>query len=179
MRRLVYLLPILVFVALAAIFATRLDGTHDPSQLPSALIDKPAPQFTLPGLETRPQKPGFATADLTGQVTVVNIFASWCIPCLAEHPLITRLAEDGVTVYGINHRDKDADAARWLDKHGDPYTRIGADRDARVSIEWGVTGVPETFILDRAGRIRHKQTGPLTPTIVEQDFLPILAELNK
>ncbi len=179
MRRLFFLLPILIFVALAAIFASRLDGNLDPSALPSALLDKPAPEFALPGLEGRPQKPGFATADLSGQVTIVNIFASWCVPCLAEHPLITRLAEDGATIYGINYRDTDPAAARWLDKHGDPYARIGADRDARASLEWGVTGVPETFILDSTGRIRHKQAGPLTPAIVEQVILPILAELGQ
>ena len=179
MRRLIFLLPIIGFVTLAIIFATRLDGNHDPSQLPSALIDKLAPEFDLPALQGQPEIPGFATADLPGQVTIVNIFASWCIPCLAEHPLISRLAEEGVTVFGINHRDKDPAAQRWLAKHGNPYTRIGADRDARASIEWGVTGVPETFILDATGRIRHKHTGPLTPAIIEQDILPILAELGQ
>ncbi|MHA1565824.1 MAG: DsbE family thiol:disulfide interchange protein [Alphaproteobacteria bacterium] len=179
MRRLLFLIPVIAFVALAAIFSTRLDGTRDPSLLPSVLIDKPAPVFNLPALTGQQDIPGIATADLTGQVTIVNIFASWCVPCLAEHPLISRLAEDGVTIFGINYRDKDPAALRWLAKHGNPYTRIGADRDARASLEWGVTGVPETFILDATGRIRHKYSGPLTPAIIEQELLPILAELTQ
>jgi len=179
MRRLLFLIPVLAFVALAAVFATRLDGPRNPSILPSTLIDKPAPEFVLAALEGQQDILGFSTADLAGQVTIVNIFASWCIPCLAEHPLITRLAEDGVTIFGINYRDKDRDALRWLTKYGNPYTRVGADRDARAGLEWGVTGVPETFILDTAGRIRAKYSGPLTPALIEQEILPILAELNK
>ncbi|MFQ5971006.1 MAG: DsbE family thiol:disulfide interchange protein [Alphaproteobacteria bacterium] len=179
MRRVLFILPLVGFLGLAALLVGMLRADRDPSHIPSALIDRPVPEFELPGIEDRPGSGGFSSADLRGQVTLVNIFASWCLPCLAEHPLITRLAEEGHTVYGINHRDTDRAATRWLERHGDPYTRIGVDADARVSIEWGVTGVPETFIVDRNGRIRHKHTGPLTPDALESDILPILKELQE
>ena len=110
---------------------------------------------------------------------MVNVFASWCVPCLAEHPIVSRLAEDGVAVFGINHRDAADDANRWLDRHGNPYRRIGADTDARASIDWGVTGVPETFIVDGQGRVRHKIIGPMTPEILADEVLPLLLELAK
>ena len=104
---------------------------------------------------------------------------TWCLPCLAEHSIISRLAEEGVAVYGINHRDAAEDANRWLDRHGNPYRRIGADIDARVSIDWGVTGVPETFIIDAQGRVRHKIIGPMTPEILADEVMPLLRELAK
>ncbi len=179
MRRLLLLVPVVAFVALAGVFVTGFDGRREPGIIPSTLLDNPAPEFALAALEGQEELLGFSTADLAGQVTMVNIFASWCIPCLAEHPQISRLAEDGVTIFGINYRDKDPNAVRWLAKNGNPYTRVGADRDGRAGLEWGVNGVPETFILDITGRIRAKYSGPLTPALIEQDILPILAELNQ
>ncbi|KAA0686678.1 cytochrome c biogenesis protein CcmG/thiol:disulfide interchange protein DsbE [Azospirillum sp. OGB3] len=175
MRRLIYLLPLLLFVGVGVAFLRGFD--RDPRDIPSALIDKPAPEFALPPLPGH--KEGLSNATLKGDVTLVNVFASWCIPCKAEHPIITRLArEQGVTVRGINHKDKAEDAIAWLNRNGDPYASIGVDLDGRVSIDWGVYGVPETFLLDRQGRIRFKHVGPLTPQVVEEQILPMVKHLR-
>lgn len=158
-KQLAYLLPLVLFVVVAVYFAVGLG--RDPSVIPSALIGKPVPQFSLPTLTGEPG--GFSTADLSGNGTIlVNVFASWCIPCRAEHPYLMRMAKKGVTIYGINYRDKPADARAWLAEMGNPYTRIGADRKGRVGIDWGVYGVPETFVVDTNGRIQFKQVGPIT-----------------
>ncbi|BBK40251.1 thiol:disulfide interchange protein [Allostella vacuolata] len=172
MRRLLYIVPALVFGLIAAYLLAGLG--LDPKTLPSAMIDKPAPQFALPALGT--VAPPLATADLGGEVALVNVFASWCVPCRAEHPLLMRLAtEKGVPIFGINQKDKPEDAARFLAQLGNPYRRIGVDANGRASIEWGVYGVPETFVIDRAGRIRYRHVGALGP----QDFEPILAMLER
>lgn len=165
--RLLFLLPILVFVVLAGLFLVRLGG-DDPSKLPSALINKPAPSFTLPPLEGllangRPV-PGLSGDDLKGKVTVVNVWASWCAPCRQEHPLLVDLAKDpSIRVVGINQKDDPDNARRFLGSLGNPYAAVGADRNGRASIDWGVYGVPETFIVGPDGMIRHKHIGPLTP----------------
>ncbi|MEE8213208.1 MAG: DsbE family thiol:disulfide interchange protein [Alphaproteobacteria bacterium] len=161
MVRLITFLPLAVAAVLAAVFAWALYAGRDPSVVPSPLIDKPVPTFRLPSLD--------GSADLTqaefqGRVTVLNVFASWCLPCRAEHPALTALARDGkARIIGLNHKDKPEDAKAWLKELGSPYTRIGADRTGRAAIEWGVYGVPETFVIDKAGRIRHKLVGPITP----------------
>ena len=174
-RRALFVLPILLLVGLAVLFAVGL--RHDPSIVPSVLIDKPVPEFDLPPLFD--DKPGLATADLNGQVALVNVFASWCIPCRVEHPLFMRIAEEGeVPVYGINYKDAPADAKRWLAELGDPYTRIGADRDGRAGIEWGVYGVPETFVVDGTGTIRFKHVGPLTVDVLDETIMPLVRELG-
>lgn len=172
--RLRFLLPALLFAAVAVAFAVGLG--LDPRRVPSPLIDKPAPGFALaPLLDDRP---GLATADLRGQVALVNVFASWCIPCRAEHPLLMRLAEtEGVTVFGINYKDKPEDARAWLAELGNPYRRIGIDRDGKAGIDWGVYGVPESFVVDARGRIRFKWVGPMAPHILEEKILPILREV--
>ncbi|HST94696.1 MAG TPA: DsbE family thiol:disulfide interchange protein [Microvirga sp.] len=165
--RLLFLLPVAVFVVLAGLFLVRLGG-DDPSRLPSALIDKPAPAFTLPPLEGltaggRPV-PGLSHEDLKGKVTVVNVWASWCAPCRQEHPLLVELARDpSVRVVGINQKDDPDNARRFLGSLGNPYAAVGTDRNGRVSIDWGVYGVPETFIVGPDGTIRHKHIGALTP----------------
>ena len=152
---------------------------RDPSHIPSALLDQPVPQFALPGVEGREGPDGFDTADLEGSLSIVNVFASWCVPCLAEHPLISGLAEDGYRIYGINHRDKDAEAAAWLNRHGDPYTGVGADRDARVSVDWGVTGVPETFIGRWQWRDPLQACRSVDPSVAsEEEFVPRLRALG-
>ena len=174
-KRLLFIVPALVFIALAAMFAAGL--RHDPSIVPSALIDKPAPPFALAPLLD--DKPGFATVDLMGKVTLVNVFASWCVPCRAEHPLLARLAQAGVALYGIDYKDKPEDARRWLAGLGDPYERIGADQEGHVAIDWGVYGVPETFLVDRDGIIRHKQVGPLTAEAVDETILPLVRQLSQ
>ena len=177
MRRLLYLIPLAVFGVLAVYFAVGL--TKDPQILPSALIDKPAPTFDLPTIPGRAGD-GFATADLkAGGVSVVNIFASWCIPCRAEHPLINRLANMNIArVYGLNYKDEPGDALRWLKELGDNYTAVGADRSGRVGIDWGVYGVPETFVVDAEGVIRYKHIGPLDAAVLERDLVPLLARLG-
>ena len=179
--RLSTIVPVAVFAALAAVFAVYLhqigSGSKDASDVPSALIGKPAPQFDLPPIEG--MAGGLETADLRGGVALVNVFASWCAPCYQEHPLLMRLARAGVAIYGINVKDEPEAARGFLDRLGDPYRRIGADRNGRVSIDWGVYGYPETFILDRAGRIRYKHVGPILAHDLETRILPLLEELGR
>lgn len=180
MRRLAIILPVALFAAFLGVMATLLtDGerNNNPSRLPSPLVGKPAPAISLPAVaEGIPG--GFSTDDLKGQVTIVNVFASWCVPCLAEHPLITQLAAEGKRVYGINYRDKADDAVTWLRRNGNPYMAIGFDPDARASLEWGVTGIPETFIIDANGTIVYKHVGPITPGALERKILPKLREIE-
>jgi cytochrome c biogenesis protein CcmG, thiol:disulfide interchange protein DsbE len=174
-KRLLFLLPALLFLALAAAFWRGIG--RDPSLVPSALVGKPAPSFELPPL--LPGKPGLATADLRGKPVLVNVFASWCVPCRAEHPLLMRLAADGATLYGIDYKDKPEDARQWLDGLGDPYQKIGADNSGGVAIDWGVYGVPETFVVDRTGTIRYKRVGPLDAEAIDGTILPLLKELAR
>jgi cytochrome c biogenesis protein CcmG/thiol:disulfide interchange protein DsbE len=174
MRRLFYVLPILLFVVLAGYFFLGLK--RDPSLLPSALLDKPAPEFVLPGIDGQL---GLAHADLAGRVTLVNFFASWCAPCRMEHPLLMRLAGEGrIALYGIDYKDKPEDAARLLAQLGDPYQRIGVDRDGRTAIDFGVYGVPETYVLDKEGRIRFRQVGPISAADYDDKILPLLKQLG-
>ena len=176
MPRLLFILPLLLFGAIAAYFAVGL--TKDPRILPSALIDRPAPEFDLPSLYTG--RDGFAKANLGGEVTLVNVFASWCGPCRVEHPLLMRFAETNKTsLYGINYKDKKTDAVHWLKQLGDPYKRIGQDLSGRVGIEWGVYGLPETYIVDRDGRIRYRHVGPMQPDAMKDKILPLIEELKK
>lgn len=174
MRRLIYLLPIAAFAALVGYFFSVL--SRDPSVLPSAMIDQPAPAFTLAGLG---EQPGLARDEFAGQVVLVNFFASWCVPCRSEHPLLMRLAAELKTpLYGIDYKDKPEDAARFLSELGNPYGRIGADRDGRVGIDFGVYGVPETYLIDGDGHIRYRHVGPLTAESLEHDLLPRLKALG-
>lgn len=176
MRRLLFALPLAAFVAIAAWFAVGL--TRDPNVLPSALIDRPVPAFTLPALEGA-DAPALSNEGLRGRVSLVNVFASWCVPCRAEHPLLMRLAREGrVAVYGIAYKDRAADAAGFLRSLGNPYAAIGHDESGRVGIEWGVYGVPETFIVDAAGRIRYRHVGALTPEVVDRTILPMVARVG-
>ena len=132
------------------------------------------------GSQIEGARPGLATADLNGEVSLVNVFASWCGPCRIEHPLFMRLAEEGeVAIYGINYKDEAEDAKRWLRDLGDPYRRIGVDGDGRVAIEWGVYGVPETFVIDREGTIRFKQVGPLSVEVLKETILPLIRTLQQ
>lgn len=177
--RLIFLVPLALFLVVAGYFAVRLLSGADPSSVPSALIDKPAPAFDLPPLF--PEGEGFATADLeTPGPKLVNVFASWCVPCRAEHPLLMRLAEaEGATIHGIAYKDERAAAQGFVEELGNPYTRIGFDGDGRVAIDWGVYGVPETYVIDGGGRIRYKRVGPLSPRHLEEDILPLLEELSR
>ena len=171
------LIPVIAFAALALVFWKGLSG--DPSRLPSTLINKPAPQFTLAAIEGM-DTPPLAAADLaTGQITLVNIFASWCGPCREEHPLLMELAKNqDFRLVGINNKDNAEDARRFLGTLGNPFVRIGADRDGRVSIDWGGYGVPETFLVDGKGVIRRKFIGPLSAESITKDLLPEIARLK-
>ena len=145
--------------------------------LPSAMLEKSVPEFSLPPVLGRDD--GLSTQDLAGHVSLVNVFASWCVPCRAEHPLFIELAELGeVPLYGINYKDPPEQARAWLDELGDPYTRIGADRDGRVGIEWGVYGVPETYVIAADGTIAYRHVGPITRTILQDTIMPIVRNLK-
>lgn len=171
-RYLLLILPLLVLAGLIAVFAMNIN--RDPSYIQSVLIDKPAPPFTLAAVEGL-GVPGFDAAALKGQVTVVNVFASWCIPCRDEHPLLVTLKEkSGVRLFGINQKDAPENARAFLDDLGNPYDAVGADSSGRVSIDWGVYGVPETFIVDAAGVIRFKHVGPISPESLEREVLPAI-----
>ena len=166
--RLLFLLPALVFVALVLLFGVQLISGRNPAEVPSVLIDKPVPVFSLAPLEgllaNGQPVPGFSNADLKGRVTVVNVWASWCAPCRQEHPLLVDLARDpSIRVVGINQKDNPDNARRFLGTLGNPYAAVGVDPNGRASIDWGVYGVPETFIIGPDGTIRHKHIGPLTP----------------
>ena len=155
------LVPLAVFAGLVGLFLIGLKG--DPQRLPSALIGREAPVFSLEPL-SESGRPGFSTADLKGQVTVVNVFASWCVPCHEEHPMLVELARDSrIRMAGINQKDQPDNARRFLGRNGNPYQLIGVDPNGRASIDWGVYGVPETFIVGRDGRIAYKHVGPITP----------------
>lgn len=170
-----YLIPLVIFVVLAVFLGVGLK--LNPREVPSPLIGKPAPAFTLPTLADPAVT--LSAEQMKGKVWVLNVFASWCVPCLAEHPFVTQLARTpGVNVVGLNYKDKPEDAKRWLARHGDPYQSIVADRDGAVGIDYGVYGVPETFVIDRDGTIRHKQIGPITLEALTEDILPLLEKLG-
>ena len=173
------LLPILLFGVIAGYFLWGLDPERNPRFIPSVMIAKPAPDFDLPavaGLDT----PGLASSDLRGEGPVLlNLFASWCVPCRAEHPVISRIAEEGIApIYGLNYKDQKADAVAWLKELGNPYARIGWDLDGRAGIEWGVYGVPETYVIDKNGRIRYKHVGPFFAETLNEVIIPKIRELQ-
>lgn len=174
-RGLMVAIPLTVFVALAAVLGWGL--TRNADDIPSVLIGKPVPEFSLPAVEGRML--GLSSADLHGEVSLVNVFASWCAACREEHPLFMRIAADGnVPLHGLNYKDQPQDASKWLDARGDPYTRTGADLDGRVAIDWGVYGVPETFVVGADGRIAYKHIGAVTPKAWEETILHLLERLR-
>ena len=171
------MLPLVLFASILVVFFLGL-GLGDPSLVPSALIGKPVPAFSLPPVQG--YRRGLSSVDLKGTVSLVNVFASWCVACREEHPLLMALKKNGtVPINGINYKDKPADAAKWLATMGNPYTRIGADLDGRVAIDWGVYGVPETFVISRDARISFKQIGPITSKVLESTILPLVARLRQ
>ncbi len=177
MKRLLYLLPLGVFLILAGYFAVGLQ--LNPRDMPSVLIDQKVPPFDLKPIKGRDR--GFSSEDLKGQVSLVNVFGSWCVSCLAEHDMLMEISRKGlVPIHGIDWRERDADAGpRWLAERGDPYTLIGDDPDSKAAIAFGVTGAPETFFVDRRGFIRYKHVGPITPDIWERSLWPLVQELRK
>ncbi|OGA28683.1 MAG: thiol:disulfide interchange protein [Betaproteobacteria bacterium RIFCSPLOWO2_02_FULL_65_24] len=168
--------PVAVFVVLVVLFGIGL--TMNPRIIPSPLIGKPVPEFSLPPVKGRTL--GLSSADLKGEPSLVNVFASWCTACREEHPLLMGLKEKGVVpIHGLNYKDRPEDAERWLNELGDSYTRTGADIDGRVAIEWGVYGVPETFVVDRDGRIAYKHIGALNERVLQEKILPLIAKLRE
>jgi cytochrome c biogenesis protein CcmG/thiol:disulfide interchange protein DsbE len=170
-----YLLPLAVFLVMAGFLAVGLN--RDPREVPSPLIDKPAPAFNLPRLDDPEQM--ISTQDLRGQVWLLNVWASWCVACRQEHPLLVDLARAGtVKVYGLNYKDKREDAIGMLRKTGDPYVKSVSDTEGLVGIDYGVYGVPETFVIDKQGVIRYKQIGPITPEALRDTLLPLIQKLE-
>jgi cytochrome c biogenesis protein CcmG/thiol:disulfide interchange protein DsbE len=184
-RRRLLLAPLLIFAAMVGLFAIAL-RKGDPSKLPSALIGKPVPELMLTPLEGladpngRPV-PGILPGSLAaGPVTVVNFWASWCLPCVEEHPLLLRLKhEAGLRLVGINHKDQAANARRFLERYGNPFDAIGSDKDGRAAIEWGVYGMPETFVIDAQAKIVYKHIGPLSTESLEQRLLPAIERARR
>jgi cytochrome c biogenesis protein CcmG/thiol:disulfide interchange protein DsbE len=172
-------LPSLIFVMLAVMFAVAL-YTGDPSRLPSALIGKQAPEMILPPLEglreNGAEVPGFSTAELKrGEVTAVNFFASWCAPCVQEHPLLMALKQDtGLRIYGVNYKDPSPGGRRFIGRYGNPYAAVGVDANGRAAIDWGVTGMPETFIVNGKGEIVYKHVGPISAQALETKIIPMV-----
>ena len=174
-RGIAIMLPLSTFVGIAILLAIGL--TMDPRKVPSPLIDKPVPVFELPPVQGR--KLGLASGDLMGQVSLVNVFASWCVACRQEHPLLMELSnQDFVPIHGLNYKDKSDEAAGWLDALGDPYTRTGADVNGRVGIDWGVYGVPETFVIDKNGNIAYKHIGPVSEQDWAEKIRPLVEKLK-
>jgi len=170
-----YLIPLLVFIIMVVFLGIGL--TLDPREVPSPFIGKPAPVFILPQV-AEPEKT-LSPNDLKGQVFLLNVWASWCVSCRQEHPLLVELAKrKEVPIYGLNYKDERDDALGWLVRFGNPYTASAFDADGKVGIDWGVYGVPETFVVDRKGIIRHKLTGPVTPQVLESDLLPLIRKLQ-
>jgi cytochrome c biogenesis protein CcmG/thiol:disulfide interchange protein DsbE len=177
-NRLVPLLPLIGFLALAALFLVRL-GSGDPGRIPSALIGRPAPMTSLPpvpGLERDGKPlPGLDPAEFQGHVSLVNVWASWCLPCHDEVAFLQQLAQDPrLRLVGINYKDQPDNARRFLNRYGNPFAAAGADENGRAAIEWGVYGVPETFLVGRDGRIAYKLVGPINAENFEQVLLPEL-----
>jgi len=175
--RLRFLAPVLTFSAIAVIMWYALFNL-DPSEIPSELLSKPVPEFSLSGVPG--YGPDLASTDLkTGKVTLLNVFASWCVACLAEHPLFMELKKQGkVDIYGLNYKDKPDAAAKWLKRNGNPYVKTGMDEKGRVGIDFGVYGVPETFVIGPDGKILDKIIGPVSQDIYEQRIEPLLEENN-
>ena len=175
MRNLAVYVPLALFAGFAAMLGFGL--RNDPTLIPSVLIDKPLPHFALAPLASG--KDGFARRDLGNHVALVNVFASWCVVCSEEHPTLMRLSrEHAVPLYGIDWKDAPKDGAEWLERNGDPYTRAGSDENGRLAIDLGVSGAPETFVVDKNGRIRFKQIGAITPEVWQKTLAPLIAKLE-
>jgi cytochrome c biogenesis protein CcmG/thiol:disulfide interchange protein DsbE len=176
MKMLRWSIPLAVFIVLLAFLWVGLG--RDPREVPSPLIGKPAPSFQLVQLHDAGKT--LATGDLKGRVWLLNVWASWCVSCRVEHPLLLQLAKTNVVpVYGLDYKDKADDAVAWLAQHGNPYTVSIVDRDGKVGIDYGVYGVPETFLIYKAGVVRYKQIGPLTVEALQQKILPLIRQLQR
>lgn len=174
-QKIIWLLPLLVFLVIAIFLGIGL--TRDPRYVPSPLINKPVPEFDLPAVQGRTL--GLSDKDLYGEVSLLNVFASWCAACREEHPFLMALNREGyIPIHGLNYKDEPKDAAAWLDQFGDPYTRTGADVAGNVGIDWGVYGVPETFVIDKNGRIAYKHVGPIYKKDWQGTIKPLIEKLR-
>ena len=176
MKALKFIVPLAVFIIMGVFFAIGL--TRDPRQVPSPFIGRPAPAFTLPKLH-EPQAT-FSPEQMQSKVWLLNVWASWCTACRVEHPMLNDMSRRGIVpIVGLNYKDSRPDATKWLNQQGDPYQLSVWDNDGKVGIDYGVYGVPETFVIDKLGVIRYKQIGPITPVVLEKTLLPLLAQLNE
>jgi len=181
MKRFILITPIIFFtiiIAVLTVLTLQTKEGRNPSLIPSALIGKKAPKIGLP-VVAKHIPGGFKGSDLIGRVSMVNVFSSWCVPCLAEHPQISWLAANGFPIYAINHRDNASDASSWLKKHGNPYVAVGFDPKGRASLEWGVSGIPETFIVNAKGIVTYKHVGPITEKKLKEIILPKIQEARR
>jgi len=170
-----FLLPLGIFIVLVLFLAVGL--RLDPRQVPSPLINKPAPPFTLPQLDD-PQRQ-FSEKDMLGKVWMLNVWASWCVSCREEHPVLVEFSKKNIVpIYGLNYKDERKDALAWLGKLGNPYTLSIMDADGRIGIDYGVYGVPETYVIDKQGVIRYKQIGPVTPDVLDAKIIPLVRKLQ-
>jgi cytochrome c biogenesis protein CcmG/thiol:disulfide interchange protein DsbE len=175
MKALRYIVPLGIFLVLVAFFAVGL--TRDPREVPSPFIGKPAPVFKLTQLHEADRV--FTPEDMKGKVWLLNVWASWCVSCRVEHPLLVEMSKKNVVpIVGLNYKDRREDGLKWLGKFGNPYTLSAYDADGRVGIDYGVYGVPETFVIDKLGVIRYKQIGPITPEALEKQLLPLIRKLE-
>jgi cytochrome c biogenesis protein CcmG/thiol:disulfide interchange protein DsbE len=175
MKKRYLLIPLVLFIVLAIFLAIGLK--RDPREVPSPLVGKPAPAFTLPQLQ---KDASFSPKDMAGKVWLLNVWASWCVSCRIEHPVLVDFAKRKVApIVGLDYKDQRPEAMAWLARHGDPYELSAVDADGRVGINYGVYGVPETYVIDKAGVIRFKQIGPVTPEVLQKKILPLIEELKK
>ena len=178
MVKALFILPFLIFFGVIIHFAVPIVKKSDPKLLPSALINKDVPYTNLPTLSN--YKEGFNHADLLGRETLVNFFSSWCGPCRIEHDLLMEISRNkSIRLYGINYKDKPEAARNWLNELGDPFEKIVADKDGRTAIDWGVYGVPETYLVDKKGRVRYRHVGPLTEKVLEEKLMPLVQMLRE
>ncbi len=171
-----FILPFVIFIILAVFLFRGL--SLDPREVPSPLVGKPAPVFNLPQLHAPAKR--FSPQEMKGKVWLLNVWASWCVSCVQEHPILVELAQQNIVpIYGLDYKDKSADALAWLNNKGNPYVLTVSDADGRIGIDYGVYGVPETYVIDKQGVIQYKQIGPVTPQNLQEKILPLVAELEK
>ncbi|OLF77876.1 thiol:disulfide interchange protein [Maricaulis sp. W15] len=175
MNRVFLFLPLAIFLVMGVYFGLGL--REDPSAIPSQMIDRPLPVFDLPGIADG--EPGLASSDLAGHVSLLNVFGSWCPPCEIEHPMLMQISRSGrVPIYGVDWRDRPGDGAAWLARHGNPYQRVGDDAQGRLAIDLGITGAPESFLVDREGRVRFHHVGIIDETVWRDVLLPRIEALE-